>query len=139
MIFEFLAAADLWTTVKDGIPVVLALVVIEGLLSVDNALAIAAMAKHLDEKKRTLAMNIGYIGAYGFRVVALLVASVIPLSRDLRCTSLTGETGTAAVSRSDSRGSGMMATRPSRSVAEAWACRGKSSEPVAREVPVFGS
>ncbi len=77
MIFEFLAAADLWTTVKDGIPVVLALVVIEGLLSVDNALAIAAMASHLDEDQRKKAMNIGYIGAYGFRIVALLTASMI--------------------------------------------------------------
>jgi YkoY family integral membrane protein len=31
----------------------------------------------LDNKQRQLAMNIGYIGAYGFRVVALLVASWI--------------------------------------------------------------
>lgn len=77
MIFEFLAAADLGTTVKDGIPVVLALIVIEGLLSVDNALAIAAMASHLDEKQRKTAMNIGYLGAYGFRIVALLTTSFI--------------------------------------------------------------
>lgn len=77
MIFEFFAAADLWTTVKEGIPVVLALIVIEGLLSVDNALAIAAMASHLDEKQRKTAMNIGYLGAYGFRIVALLTASFI--------------------------------------------------------------
>ena len=77
MIFEILAAADVWTTVKDGIPVVLALIVIEGLLSVDNALAIAAMASHLEEKQRKKAMNIGYIGAYGFRIVALLTASII--------------------------------------------------------------
>ena len=77
MTFEILAAADVWTTVKEGIPVVLALILIEGLLSVDNALAIAAMASHLDEKQRKTAMNIGYIGAYGFRIVALLTASLI--------------------------------------------------------------
>ncbi len=77
MIFEFLAATDVWTTVKDGVPVVLALILIEGLLSVDNALAIAAMASHLDEEQRKKAMNIGYIGAYGFRIVALLTASLI--------------------------------------------------------------
>ncbi len=53
------------------------LILIEGLLSVDNALAIAAVASHLDEKKRRVAMNIGYIGAYGFRVLALLFASYI--------------------------------------------------------------
>jgi tellurite resistance protein TerC len=77
MIFEFLAATDIWTTVKEGIPVVLALILIEGLLSVDNALAIAAMASHLEEEQRKKAMNIGYIGAYGFRIVALLTASLI--------------------------------------------------------------
>ena len=48
MIHDFLAAADAWQTVKDGVPVVMALILIEGLLSVDNALAIAAMASHLD-------------------------------------------------------------------------------------------
>lgn len=57
--------------------VVAALVVIEGLLSVDNALAIAALASHLDEKKRKVAMTIGYAGAYGFRILALFLAAVI--------------------------------------------------------------
>ncbi|MGV3659895.1 MAG: DUF475 domain-containing protein [Prosthecobacter sp.] len=77
MIFELLAAADLWQTIKDGVPVVLALILIEGLLSVDNALAIAAMASHLDEKQRKTAMTIGYAGAYGFRIVALFTAGFI--------------------------------------------------------------
>jgi YkoY family integral membrane protein len=77
MMFEILAAADIWQTVKDGIPVVLALVLIEGLLSVDNALAIAAMASHLDEKQRKTAMTIGYAGAYGFRIMALFMAGFI--------------------------------------------------------------
>lgn len=77
MIADILAAADTWQTIKEGLPVVLSLIVIEGLLSVDNALAIAAMARHLDEKKRQMAMNIGYIGAYGFRILALLVATWI--------------------------------------------------------------
>ncbi len=57
--------------------VVGALIVIEGLLSVDNALAIAAMASHLEEKKRKLAITIGYAGAYAFRLLALALASVI--------------------------------------------------------------
>jgi YkoY family integral membrane protein len=77
MIADLLAATDLWPKIQEALPVIFSLVVIEGLLSVDNALAIAAMARHLDEKKRQVAMNIGYIGAYGFRVVALLVASWI--------------------------------------------------------------
>ncbi|MFM7606576.1 MAG: DUF475 domain-containing protein [Prosthecobacter sp.] len=77
MIADLLAAADLWIKIQEALPVIFSLVLIEGLLSVDNALAIAAMARHLDDKQRQMAMNIGYIGAYGFRVVALLVASWI--------------------------------------------------------------
>ena len=79
MIADLLAAASptLWEQFVHALPVILGLVLIEGLLSVDNALAIAAMAAHLDEKRRATAMNIGYIGAYGFRVLALLFASYI--------------------------------------------------------------
>ncbi len=73
----FFAAADILPAIREALPVIVGLIVIEGLLSVDNALAIAAMASHLDEKKRRVAMNIGYIGAYGFRVIALLVAGWI--------------------------------------------------------------
>jgi len=76
MIADFLASG-LWPKIQEALPVIFSLVVIEGLLSVDNALAIAAMARHLPDDKRRTAMNIGYIGAYGFRVVALLVASWI--------------------------------------------------------------
>lgn len=62
---------------KDALLVVLSLIVIEGLLSVDNALAIAALASHLDEKRRKIAMTIGYAGAYGFRILALFIADII--------------------------------------------------------------
>lgn len=74
---EILAVSmpELWASFVQALPVILGLILIEGLLSVDNALAIAAMASHLDEKRRSTAMNIGYIGAYGFRVIALLFAS----------------------------------------------------------------
>lgn len=78
MVFHFLAEADfssLFTLAS--FQVVLALIVIEGLLSVDNALAIAALASHLDEKKRKIAMTVGYAGAYGFRILALFLASYI--------------------------------------------------------------
>lgn len=57
--------------------VVAALIVIEGLLSVDNALAIAALASHLDEKRRKIAMTFGYALAYGFRILALLLANFV--------------------------------------------------------------
>jgi tellurite resistance protein TerC len=79
MILPLLAfsLADTWAHFVHALPVIFGLILIEGLLSVDNALAIAAMANHLDEKKRRTAMNIGYIGAYGFRVLALIFASYI--------------------------------------------------------------
>lgn len=62
---------------REAIYVVVSLIVIEGLLSVDNSLAIAAMVKHLPEKKRRIAMTVGYIGAYLFRVLALVIADFI--------------------------------------------------------------
>lgn len=60
-----------------AIQVIIALIIIEGLLSVDNALAIAAMANHLPEKQRILALRLGIIGAYVFRGVALALATWI--------------------------------------------------------------
>ncbi|MDZ4289247.1 MAG: hypothetical protein U0984_14880 [Prosthecobacter sp.] len=77
MFVEILAVTDYWSSFVHALPVILGLILIEGLLSVDNALAIAAMASHLDEKRRALAMNIGYAGAYGFRLVALFFAATI--------------------------------------------------------------
>jgi tellurite resistance protein TerC len=61
----------------DAIQVILALIIIEGLLSVDNALAIAAMASHLPGKQKLLALRLGIIGAYVFRGIALALASLI--------------------------------------------------------------
>ncbi|MBX7209119.1 MAG: DUF475 domain-containing protein [Verrucomicrobiaceae bacterium] len=77
MIADCLTLASTALFSKDALMVVVSLIVIEGLLSVDNALAIAAMASHLDEKKRKVAMTIGYAGAYGFRIIALFVADII--------------------------------------------------------------
>jgi tellurite resistance protein TerC len=78
MFLDLLADVDLSSIFTlQAAYVVAALVVIEGLLSVDNALAIAALASHLDDKKRKVAMTIGYAGAYGFRILALFLAGVI--------------------------------------------------------------
>ncbi|MDB6073867.1 MAG: integral rane protein terc [Verrucomicrobiaceae bacterium] len=77
MLMDFLAAIEGHLSLSEALPIILGLIIIEGLLSVDNALAIAAMAAHLDPEKRAKAMNIGYLGAYGFRVVALVFASHI--------------------------------------------------------------
>lgn len=43
------------------------LVVMEGLLSADNALVLAVMVKHLPEKQRKKALTYGLLGAYIFR------------------------------------------------------------------------
>ena len=60
-----------------AIPVIISLIIIEGLLSVDNALAIAAMASHLPGDQKQLALRLGIIGAYVFRGIALLCAGLI--------------------------------------------------------------
>lgn len=51
----------------EALPVIVSLIIIEGLLSVDNALAIAAMANHLPGRQKYLALKFGIIGAYFFR------------------------------------------------------------------------
>lgn len=63
--------------VLEALPVIVSLVIIEGLLSVDNALAIAAMASHLPGKQKYWALRVGIIGAYVFRGLALLLAQFI--------------------------------------------------------------
>ena len=47
------------------------LVIIEGLLSADNALVLAVMVRHLPEKQRKKALFYGLIGAYFFRFLAI--------------------------------------------------------------------
>ncbi len=61
----------------DAFPVIISLIIIEGLLSVDNALAIAAMARHLPEHQQKLALRWGIIGAYGFRGLCMAFAAWI--------------------------------------------------------------
>lgn len=47
------------------------LVLMEGLLSADNALVLAVMVKHLPEKQRKRALFYGLLGAYFFRFLAI--------------------------------------------------------------------
>ena len=61
----------------EAIPIILSLILIEGLLSVDNALAIAAMANHLPEDQKRKALRWGIVGAYAFRGVAMACAAYI--------------------------------------------------------------
>jgi len=47
------------------------LVILEGLLSFDNALALAALCKHLNPQDQKKALTYGMIGAFVFRILAL--------------------------------------------------------------------
>ena len=47
------------------------LIILEGLLSADNALVLAVMVKHLPHDKRKKALFYGLIGAYTFRFIAI--------------------------------------------------------------------
>jgi predicted tellurium resistance membrane protein TerC len=58
-----------------GLSVVLGLIVLEGLLSVDNVLGIAALASELPQSQQRRAIRVGLFLAYLFRVVALMLAS----------------------------------------------------------------
>jgi tellurite resistance protein TerC len=63
--------------IVSALPVILSLVVLEGLLSVDNAMILAAMVQHLSDKEQKAALRWGLIGAYLLRIVALLAASIL--------------------------------------------------------------
>ena len=63
--------------VLEAIPILLSLILINVLLSVDNSLAIAAMASRLPEHQRASALNWGLAGAYGFRCLCLFFTAII--------------------------------------------------------------
>ncbi|MEN1968071.1 TerC family protein [Lentibacillus sp. N15] len=55
----------------------LILIGLEGILSADNALVLAVIAKHLPENQKQRAINYGIIGAFIFRFAALFVISFL--------------------------------------------------------------
>jgi YkoY family integral membrane protein len=59
------------TTNPSNWGVILSLVVLEGLLSADNALVLAVMVRHLPKKSQKKALFYGIIGAYLFRFIAI--------------------------------------------------------------------
>ena len=64
-----------WYEIQEQWPTLTAMAIIEVLLSVDNMMAVSAVAAHLPGKQRPLALGIGTLGAYILRVVALLVTA----------------------------------------------------------------
>ncbi len=61
--------------IKAGLLIILNLIVIESLLSVDNAAVLATMVLDLPKEQRSRALRYGIIGAYVFRGICLLLAS----------------------------------------------------------------
>ncbi|MGE0001285.1 MAG: TerC family protein [Fimbriimonadaceae bacterium] len=59
------------------LPVIGVLVLLEGLLSADNALVLALMVRHLPQKLQRRALLYGLGGAFVFRLVAILLATWI--------------------------------------------------------------
>jgi len=53
------------------------LVILEGLLSADNALVLAIIVKHLPPEQRKKALFYGLIGAYAFRFLAIALGTVL--------------------------------------------------------------
>lgn len=60
-----------------GISTILLLVLLEGLLSADNALVLAMMVKHLPEKQQKKALMYGIWGAYLFRFLVIGVGTYL--------------------------------------------------------------
>jgi tellurite resistance protein TerC len=74
-------SGDFLQQMRDAAPAIALLIVLEGLLSVDNMLAIASLASGLPRDRRKAALRLGLIGAYVFRAVALLGATFIAGNR----------------------------------------------------------
>lgn len=63
--------------IREAAPVIVSLIIIEGLLSVDNILAVATMASQLPDHQKKLALRTGLAGAYVFRCIALFFVGFI--------------------------------------------------------------
>lgn len=74
---SFLHWLHLDTFVPHDLLIVLVLIILEGLLSCDNAVVLALLVKDLPPKLRGRALRYGIIGAYVFRIAALAVATWI--------------------------------------------------------------
>src|SRR5690242_1939468 len=53
------------------------LVVLEGVLSIDNALVLGLLARRLPKKLQEKALTYGLVGAFAFRAVAVLTAAYL--------------------------------------------------------------
>ena len=75
MLVTWLGVENLPAFLSASGKVIVGLILIEGLLSVDNALGIAAMASHLPKRQQKAALRWGLLGAYLFRGIALALVA----------------------------------------------------------------
>lgn len=66
--------AAAWMTILGAI---LSLILLEGLLSADNALVLAVMVRHLPKDQQKRALRYGIWGAFVFRLIAVIFASLL--------------------------------------------------------------
>ena len=71
--FQSLFGSDL----NSALFVILNLIVIESLLSLDNAAVLATMVMDLPEEQRAKALKYGILGAYVFRGICLIFAGLL--------------------------------------------------------------
>ena len=64
--------------------VVLVLVLLEGVLSIDNALVLGLLARRLPEQQRGKALSYGLVGAMVFRIAAIFLANLLVHSKWLQ-------------------------------------------------------
>lgn len=57
--------------------VLLSLILLEGLLSADNAIVLAIMVRHLPEKEQKKALMYGLVGALVFRIIAIFLITIL--------------------------------------------------------------
>ena len=57
--------------------VVLILVVLEGTLSIDNAVVLGLLARRLPVEQRARALSYGLVGAFAFRLIAIVLATTL--------------------------------------------------------------
>lgn len=69
--------ADILSNPMSSLFIVLNIILLECLLSVDNAAVLATMVMDLPEEKRNKALRYGIIGAYVFRGLALIFATLL--------------------------------------------------------------
>ncbi|WP_110480490.1 DUF475 domain-containing protein [Candidatus Karelsulcia muelleri] len=60
-----------------SLSIIINIVLIEALLSIDNATILTTLVKNINKKDRKKALNYGIFGAYFFRIISLIFAAVI--------------------------------------------------------------